>query len=173
MQTVAVNVWDVDRHEVGRLEETGRMDYNPQILTLAHVPELVELEKACFARPWTAREFELCLGQDHFHALGIVQRGTIAAYLTFFTLVDEIEIVNLAVREDRRQRGLGHQLLASVMRLVRVRGFHRIVLEVRRSNTIAKRLYGKNGFMVVGERKGYYPPDGEDALVMACSLSKG
>jgi ribosomal-protein-alanine N-acetyltransferase len=149
--------------------EDDSVDCHLQTLTCSHIPQLVELERTCFACPWTAREFELCLGQDHFHALGIVQRNTIVAYLTFFILVDEIEIVNLAVREDRRRCGWGQRLLADLMQLVRDRGLERIVLEVRSSNQIAQRLYAKNGFGIVGVRKGYYPPHGEDALVMAWS----
>lgn len=142
---------------------------HPRILTCSHIPELVELEASCFPHPWSSREFELCLRQDHFQALGIVCQNTIIAYLTYFILVDEIEIVNLAVREDRRRYGWGQRLLEDLMHLVRDRSLDRIVLEVRKSNQIAQRLYAKNGFMVVGERKRYYPPTGEDALIMAWS----
>jgi ribosomal-protein-alanine N-acetyltransferase len=148
------------------------MNCHPQVLTYSHIPELVELERACFACPWTSREFELCMRQNHFHALGIVHQNAIIAYLTYFILVDEIEIVNLAVREDRRRSGWGQQLLADLMQSVRDRGLERIVLEVRKSNQIAQGLYAKNGFMVVGERRGYYPPHGEDALVMAWSPTR-
>jgi ribosomal-protein-alanine N-acetyltransferase len=143
------------------------MPCHARILTCSHIPELVELEAACFPSPWTSREFELCLGQDHFHAWGIVSHNTIIAYLTYFILIDEIEIVNLAVREDRRRCGWGQRLLDDLLHLAEDQGVQRIVLEVRKSNQIARRLYEKNGFMVVGERKRYYPPTGEDALVMA------
>ncbi|WP_176724124.1 ribosomal protein S18-alanine N-acetyltransferase [Desulfoplanes formicivorans] len=134
-----------------------------------HVPELVKLEKVCFPRPWTEREFELCFRQGHFHAKGIFRHERMIAYITFFTLVDEIEIVNLAVHEDHRRKGLGTSLLGALLAHGREHGCTRIVLEVRRSNMAARHLYTHHGFKIVGERKGYYPPSGEDALVMARS----
>ncbi len=151
------------------------MGRHPQTLTRIHIPQLVKLEKECFASPWSAQEFERCLGRKHFYAWGILEEGKLLAYLTFFILVDDIEIVNLAVGKNQRRQGLGQVLLAELLHFSRMRGIQRIVLEVRRSNSVAQHLYSKNGFTVVGERKGYYPPvgedAGEDALVLAWSFS--
>ncbi|WP_462323569.1 ribosomal protein S18-alanine N-acetyltransferase [Desulfoplanes sp.] len=138
-----------------------------RLLDVRDIPELVKLETLCFPRPWTAKEFAACMAHDHFRALGIVSLNAIVAYITFFVLVDELEIVNLAVREDHRRQGLGQRLLAKIIEYKEKRGLERIVLEVRKSNTAARRLYTLNGFVRVGVRKGYYPPDGEDALVLA------
>ncbi len=146
-----------------------------QSLTRVHIPQLVRLEEACFSCPWTAQEFERCLGRKHFHAWGILESGELLGYLTFFILVDDIEIVNLAVRKDQRRQGLGQRLLAKLLHLALAQGLQKIVLEVRRSNIAAQHLYLNNGFTLVGERKGYYPPSGdkarEDALVLAWSCS--
>lgn len=142
----------------------------PEPLHVNHVPELVKLEELCFPRPWTAREFELCFGQGHFHARGIRWHERMIAYITFFILVDEIEIVNLAVHTDHRRKGLGQSLLKGLMARGGEMGCKRMVLEVRCSNMAARHLYARCGFTIVGRRKGYYPPNGEDALVMARSL---
>ncbi len=147
------------------------MDGCPRTLTKAHIADLALLEEACFERPWTAQEFEHCLSQDYFHAFGIIENNSLVAYLTCSIVVDEMEIVNVAVRKDRRQQGLGQRLLARVMQLARDHHLYRIILEVRRSNDIARRWYDKNGFVRVGERIGYYSQEGEDALIMAWTPS--
>ncbi|MDO9477324.1 MAG: ribosomal-protein-alanine N-acetyltransferase, partial [Pseudohongiella sp.] len=48
-------------------------------------------------------------------------------------------------------------------------------LEVRPSNESARSLYYSQGFVQVGERRGYYPAETgstfrEDALILSCSL---
>lgn len=130
------------------------------------IPALVVLEEACFARPWTFREFEISMRQKSFYALGVRLQHTIIAYVTFFLVVDELEIVNFAVLEAYRCRGLGQFLLGSVISFAGGHDVARILLEVRRSNQAARGLYVKNGFKIIGVRNHYYPPDGEDALLM-------
>jgi ribosomal protein S18 acetylase RimI-like enzyme len=45
-------------------------------------------------------------------------------------------------------------------------GVRKIFLEVRSSNGPATALYGDLGFRTLYRRPGYYPPEGEEALVM-------
>ena len=135
-------------------------------LHISDIPALIVLEEACFARPWTAREFEISMRQKCFYALGVRLQHTIIAYVTFFLVVDELEIVNLAVLNAHRRQGLGQFLLVSALVFAGCHDVARIILEVRRSNQAARALYAQNGFEVIGVRKRYYPPDGEDALVM-------
>jgi ribosomal-protein-alanine N-acetyltransferase len=46
------------------------------------------------------------------------------------------------------------------------RGCRNLTLEVRVSNTARRTLYRRFGFVPAGMRRGYYPENGEDALVM-------
>lgn len=135
-------------------------------LDISDIPALIALEKACFPRPWTSREFEISMRQKYFYALGVRLQHSIIAYVTFFLVVDELEIVNLAVLGAHRRQGLGQFLLGSVLSFAGSHDVARIILEVRRSNQAARGLYAQNGFEVIGVRRRYYPPDGEDALVM-------
>ena len=138
------------------------------VLTLSDVPDLAAVEAACFAKPWSSREFEACMLQDHFHALGIRVQHIIIAYVTFFFVVDEMEIVNLAVRKEYRRMGWGQFLFGGLRTFARDHRVHRIFLEVRNSNLAARELYVKNGFSLVGVRTNYYALEGEDALIMEC-----
>jgi len=76
------------------------------------------------------------------------------------------------VRASRRGRGLGAFLLGGLLAQVKASGAHRCLLEVRASNTAARRLYAKMGFERDGERKNYYPGPGapEHALLMSRNL---
>jgi len=93
----------------------------------------------------------------------------VVAFVVFWHVADELHLLNLATRGDRRRRGVARALMDEV---VRYAGRHRarsVLLEVRRSNRPAISLYRALGFFVVGVRPRYYPDD-EDAVEMALSL---
>jgi len=46
------------------------------------------------------------------------------------------------------------------------RGYREVMLEVRKDNPRARRLYLRHGFGEIGIRRGYYQPSGVDAVVM-------
>ena len=78
----------------------------------------------------------------------------------------------LAVHPDYRRRGVGRYLLTTMIHNAREKGFRRVTLEVRKSNSAAQRLYQSLGFVGNGVRRGYYSNDGEDALLMVLELDK-
>lgn len=138
------------------------------------IPELVDLEGRCFSLPWTEREFTAAFGQSSFFAFGLRETGadrSLVAYVSLYHTPDELEILNIAVRSEQRDRGHGRRLLGSALRIAEKMGIVRSVLEVRPSNIPAIRLYEHFGFKQVGKRRGYYPDTGEDALVYALELS--
>jgi GNAT superfamily N-acetyltransferase len=59
-------------------------------------------------------------------------------------------ISDLVVRERSRGRGIGRTLVAAVIAEWRLRGSHRLVLEVGDERTVARALYGAAGFRPVG-----------------------
>ena len=84
----------------------------------------------------------------------------------------EGHILNLVIKPDRHHQGLGRRLLMHLIEQAKTLKAMSVYLEVRRSNEIAYDLYIKTGFIVIGERKDYYPAlDGrEDALVLELSF---
>lgn len=140
-----------------------------------HASELAGLERSCFAVPWTEEQYRLGLKNGVFKIFGLREgpEGPLLAYLSFYHALDEMEILNVGVRPDRRRRGLGRRLLGLVLQVCYRLGVRRSFLEVRRSNAAAQNLYAQFGFVVVGERKGYYPDNGEDALLMRSDLDGG
>jgi ribosomal-protein-alanine N-acetyltransferase len=84
----------------------------------------------------------------------------------FWLMAGEAHIVNIAVRQAYRRRGIGELLLISLISLALEKGADNITLEVRKSNAAAQKLYQKYGFNIKGVRRGYYLDDREDAVIM-------
>ena len=81
-------------------------------------------------------------------------------------LVDELHIANVAVHSDWRGQGWGERLIQVAFYLGQQWKTPHFLLEVRRSNTIARQLYEKLGFLQLSVRRDYYRSPVEDALVL-------
>jgi len=87
-------------------------------------------------------------------------------FCSFWRVLDELHINNLAVVPDRRREGVASALLTFVLDEGARQGAKRATLEVRQSNDPARYLYERFGFTVAGIRRGYYTRPVEDALVL-------
>lgn len=129
---------------------------------------LLAVEAASFTNPWT-REMYLAelenRGVSYFY-LAKDQTGHIVGFCTFWRVLDELHINNLAVLPEYRRQGVASAILARVFAEARALGANRATLEVRRSNRGAQQLYEHLGFTVAGVRRGYYSHPDEDALVL-------
>jgi [ribosomal protein S18]-alanine N-acetyltransferase len=94
----------------------------------------------------------------------------ISGFLGLWIMVDEAHIINLAVRETWRGKGLGELLLISGIDTAICFKAATATLEVRKSNKLAQALYTKYGFIEAGFRKAYYTDNKEDALIMTTDL---
>ncbi len=83
---------------------------------------------------------------------------------------DEAELLTVGVLPGARRRGVGRALLRAANREAARRGARRLFLEVAEGNAPARALYAQAGLVEVGRRRRYYP-DGDDALVLALTLS--
>jgi ribosomal-protein-alanine N-acetyltransferase len=90
----------------------------------------------------------------------------VVGYVGLWFMAGEAHITNIAVRAGQRRQGIGELLLISAIDVAVERDAQFMTLEVRPSNTEARALYTKYGFMEVGVRRGYYYDTGEDALLM-------
>jgi [ribosomal protein S18]-alanine N-acetyltransferase len=88
--------------------------------------------------------------------LTIAERGGLGVgfALTRSTL-DEAELLLLAVAPNARRGGIGSALIRTVVADCASRGVTSLHLEVREGNDAIK-LYKKNGFAKIGERRDYY-----------------
>ena len=136
------------------------------MLTHADIPALASLEKLCFGKPWDADQYRSVFDEAPFRAFGIREGTELVSFVTFYAAAGEMEIVNIGTHPDFRRQRHARTLLAHVLQVCRNMGIKHGYLEVRRSNVAARGLYGALGFEEAGVRKGYYPDNREDALIM-------
>ena len=132
------------------------------------IDEVLAIERASFTNPWT-REMYLAELENRGVSFCYVARapdGRMAGFCSFWRILDELHINNLAVAPEFRRAGVATALLDRVLREGRKLGVRRATLEVRRSNEIARSLYEQFGFTVAGVRRAYYTQPVEDALVL-------
>ena len=130
-----------------------------------HVEAIVKIEQICFADPWTADGLREELDNTCARFLTAVdETGTVAGYIGCHTVLDEGYIANVAVSPDFRRKGIGKQLVNTLLAQLQDLAF--VTLEVRVSNEPAIALYRGCGFVPVGTRKKFYSHPTEDALLM-------
>ncbi len=82
----------------------------------------------------------------------------------------EVDLINIAVADEHRRRGVGRALLQWIVRLCRRNGTELLWLRVRASNLDARRFYRTMGFVRRGKFSGYYRDPDEDAILMGMDL---
>ena len=138
-------------------------------LTTAHLTQVAELERVCFADPWSEKALELLVTDEAYGAV-CLENGRAMAYGSILWGVDEGQIINIATHPDARRMGMGAAVLEHLIAVATVRGCEQLSLEVRISNTPAIALYERYGFLKMGLRRGFYKHPTEDAYVMCLSL---
>ena len=131
-----------------------------------HVPQVAQLEKLCFADPWSEMSIASELQNLWAYWLVAVQDDMVVSYIGSQSTIDETDVMNVAVHPDWRRQGIAEQLIENLIEELKKRGSHALMLEVRASNAPAISLYEKMGFRQVGLRKNYYRNPKEDALIL-------
>jgi [ribosomal protein S18]-alanine N-acetyltransferase len=135
--------------------------------------EVLDIERRAYAFPWTEGIFRDCL-KAGYSAWALHERSgqRIIAYAFMTMAVGEAHILNLAVDPLCRRQGIARFLLGHLLQVARAAHCTVVLLEVRRSNKAAIRLYQGAGFQQIGTRRGYYPghDQREDAFVLALDL---
>jgi ribosomal-protein-alanine N-acetyltransferase len=134
----------------------------------AEVDEVMAIEHASFTNPWTREMYvaELANHDVSYCYLARDDARRIVGFCSFWRIVDELHINNLAVLPEYRRSGVATALLRRVLGDGARLGAARATLEVRQSNDPARSLYERLGFTVAGVRRGYYTKPVEDAIVL-------
>ena len=133
----------------------------------ADIAQVLRIERASYAFPWTEGIFRDCL-RVHYTcrvaAIGVMTVG----YGILSVAAGEAHLLNLCVADAYRCRGIGRRLLDHMLQAAGTAGAREAFLEARPSNSGAIRLYQSLGFVQIGLRRGYYQAvDGrEDAIVL-------
>lgn len=142
---------------------------------------VLRIEGESFTNPWTRAmylaEFErpevahIDVATPSGPPGGAHDDDAIAGFCSYWHVIDEVHVNNLAVTPSLRQQGVATSLVEHLVRRARALETRRVILEVRRSNAPARRLYERLGFTVLAERPAYYSHPVEDALVLTLDLA--
>lgn len=138
------------------------------------IPEAAVLEREVFPDPWS--EAMLRSGMAEHAQLYFCAReksGALAGYAAMLAVLDEGELLRIGVAPGFRRRGVAAMLLERIFQTAEERKLAFMLLEVRKGNTPAVRLYEKYGFSSEGIRKNYYQNPEEDALIMKKMFAAG
>jgi len=131
------------------------------------------LERESFPHPWT--ELQVLGELTHpapfcwVASTSGADGAPLAGYALFRRVLDEAELLRLAVAVSLRRRGLAEALVERGIAELRAHDCETAFLEVREDNAGAIGFYEATAWTLAGRRRRYYP-DGTDALLYRRSL---
>lgn len=132
--------------------------------------QVVDIEQNLFSVPWTKEGFLTYLMKKDTMFFVVEEKERILGYCSMMTVLDEGDILNVAVRSDRQKEGIGLFLVDSMLRMAEMQGIRLVHLEVRQGNGTARRLYQRLGFKEDGLRRDYYENPVENAVLMTKTM---
>ncbi len=155
-------------------------------MAVRDIPAVMEIERDSQLEPWSHEAFlqELHQPVSSCYVARLPERldwsrpnggsrrslGIVIGYICFWTVADEVQILNLATHRSYRRKGVARALLSHALEMGCERNARLALLEVRKSNLAAQHLYMSAGFKSVGERPDYYGVQREPAVLMELQL---
>jgi [ribosomal protein S18]-alanine N-acetyltransferase len=140
-------------------------DLDTRRLTYADLPQVIAIERRAFPTPWSLAMFVLELSKPSGICLAAIHEQRLVGYLVCSRYDTVWHVMNVAVDDRLRRRGIARSLLSRLFELAD-RPSAQYTLEVRTSNDGAINLYEGFGFRTAGRRRAYYHDNREDALIM-------
>lgn len=117
---------------------------------------------------WNYSVFKSELESDSSHYLVVKDNSKIIGFAGIKVTVPDCDIMNIVVKKDFRNQGIGSLLLKELINLSKSLNVKNLFLEVNERNTPAISLYNKFGFKKISIRKNYYKDN--NAIVMKLDL---
>ncbi len=135
-------------------------------MTQRHLRQVRALDAAAYPKPWSKQLWREELGRPGRHYRVALLDDDVVGHIGAMVAAEEAHIMTVVTDPTHRRSGIASHLLASLVPDMVDAGCTALTLEVRASNKAAQALYRRFGLVPVGVRRGYYEPDGEDAIVM-------
>lgn len=140
-------------------------------LTIGDLDRVDELEHELFgAAAWSRAAYAEELRASGRSYVAAVEPGGLVVGYAGILLGRESEVMTVGVAASWQRRGIGALLVDALLAAARRAAARWVFLEVRAGDDGARRLYHRAGFRDLGVRRGYYQPDGEDAVVMRLDM---
>lgn len=141
-------------------------------MTESHLNEVVKIEEKSFTNPWSRESFYEELLKPLSFEFVALENGKVVGFAVLDTVLDEGNLLDIAVDESYRRLGVGRILMNELFKVANEKSLSFITLEVRESSSPAIALYEAFGFERVGMRKNYYSKPNENALLMTKYFEK-
>ncbi len=138
-------------------------------LSAVDVERILAIQKDNFSDGWNGEMLLSAFKNGNFYTIELADDNAPVGLITYSISFDTADIEGVVVDKAYRQKGYGGLLLQRVLLELKEKGVERAILEVRKSNLPAIRLYSAQGFKQISVRNKYYS-DGEDAVVMIKEL---
>ncbi len=130
------------------------------------MPEILGIESESFEFPWSEEDFINCLRQRNCIGMVAEHDDHVVGFMIYELNKTRIQVLNFAVAESRRRRGVGTQMMAKLIGKLSSQRRSRITLEVRETNLPAQLFFRAAGFRAVSVLREYYADTPEDAYLM-------
>lgn len=133
------------------------------------IPHASQIEQQVTPHPW--RDSQFVDSYSKHSCLSLMHNDKVIGYAIYHIVIDEAEILNIAIDPAYQGKGYGRELLDYLVNVVSKRA-KRFFLEVRATNNAAIQLYDTVGFVEICLRADYYQTANgpEDAILMAMEL---
>ena len=155
--------------------DEGRFKTIVRKMMPADLDAVLAIEEATFDSPYGRKQFLYEMNENPVAYLYCaVVDNEVVGFIDFYITFDSATIVQIAVKENFRSKGIGNLLLGQLIKdcASKAEPVEFLTLEVRASNVLAQKFYKRHKFNAVTVKKGYYD-DGEDAIYMVRSLVNG
>jgi ribosomal-protein-alanine N-acetyltransferase len=153
--------------------ETLKLNLHVRAATLTDVPSILALQhQAPTAAHWSEAQYQALFNAEAPPRITLVieEAKTFHGFIVARAAVVEWEIENVVIASPARKRGLGSQLLSQLLDTAKAQNAQSVFLEVRESNSAARGLYEKAGFVETARRPSYYSSPPEDAILYQLSF---
>ena len=137
-----------------------------RLMTVSDVPTIMKIERVSFSDPWHPSSFIDDIYNEIGYSIVYENDRKILGYGCMWLMYDEAHITNIAVKETERKKGIGKALLNALIDKAKSLNYERALLEVRKSNLNAIKLYEGFGFKIIHTMKKYYLDNDEDGYLM-------
>ena len=139
-------------------------------MQVSDLPAVIAIERASFTSPWSEDSVLSELYSSQSLTRVAVINESIVGYIIAKQVIDEGQLLDVAVKPECRQRGAAELLMRDLISGMKMKRVVKIFLEVRATNVAAIRLYEKFGFTTISTRRDYYKNPVEDAYIMMVEL---
>ncbi len=128
--------------------------------------EVLDIEQRSFEFSWSEDDFIRCLRQRNCIGMVAEHEEQVVGFMLYELHKNRLHILNFAVREDMRRRGVGQQMAKKLISKLSSQRRNRILLEVRETNLAAQLFFRNAGFRAVSVLRDFYVDTVEDAYLM-------